>query len=771
MSKKTILSLAVICCLAVMCAAPVVARERPPAHLSSAYVPRASNLVIPQTRSFAVRPNAASPKITQVDVGVDILELVATTKMDIALANNSGRIQEAEMIVPVPDGAVLRGFTFQGAAGEPTAEILPKEKARELYNSIVAKLRDPALVEFAGYNLIRTSVFPVPAKGTQKVRLIYEHLLTSDGNRADYMLPRSELLSVSTPWNISVRIKSKEKITTVYSPSHKIDTEYPGEGQARVKVAPEAVNEPGALILSYLTGANGLAASLMAYPDPKIGGGYFLLLAAVPPADEKAEAAVKREVTVVIDRSGSMAGEKIEQARAAALQVVEGLLEGEAFNIIDYSGSVATFAPAPVIKSRKNTEDARHYIRQLRPGGGTNLHDALIEALRQKPTEGMLPIVLFLSDGLPTVGVRSEVGIREAALKANAHKRRIFTFGVGYDVNAPLLNHLARKSRAVSTVVMPGEDVEIKVSQVYRRLSGPVLSEPRIETVAADGKVTTRRVSDLLPAELPDIFEGDKLALLGRYKGDDPLAFTLAGKYRGTRRTFRFKFELKNATTRNSFVPRLWASRKVAFLIEEIRQAGAANGATLATTTSTVITDPKMKELVDEIVRLSTEFGILTEYTAFLAREGTDLAALGSNRKMAADNLEHRAIGTRSGIGGFNQLSNDVFQSVQSFDNRRNKYFDENMNRVEFANVQQMNDRALFQRGSRWIDSRTVKDETTIEPDETITFGSPEYFKLVDKFVGENRQGVLALAGEILLRVDDRNVLVTAPAASRTVVK
>ena len=762
MSNKTILNVAVICCLAVMCTASGFAGERPAAHLSSAFVPRASNLVIPQTRSFSVRPNTTGPKITLVDVGVDILNMVATTTMDIALANNSGRAQEAEMVVPVPDGAVLRGFTFQGAAGEPTAEILPKEKARELYNSIVAKLRDPALVEFAGYNLIRTSVFPVPAKGTQKVRLIYEHLLTSDGNRTDYMLPRSELLSVSTPWNISVRIKSKEKITTVYSPSHKIDIEYPGEGRARVKVAPEAVNEPGAFILSYLTGANGLAASLMAYPDPKIGGGYFLLLVAVPPADENAAPVVKREVIVVIDRSGSMAGEKIEQARAAALQVVEGLHEGEAFNIIDYSGSVSTFAPAPVIKSRKNTEDARHYIRQLRPGGGTNIHDALIEALRQKPTEGMLPIVLFLTDGLPTVGVRSELGIREAALKANTHKRRIFTFGVGYDVNAPLLNHLARKSRAVSTVVMPGEDVEVKVSQVYRRLSGPVLSEPELETVDADGKVITRRISDPLPAELPDIFEGDKLVLLGQYKGEDPLAFTLAGKYRGTQRTFRFKFELTNATTRNSFVPRLWASRKVAFLIEEIRQAGAANGATLATVTSAGITDPKMKELVDEIVRLSTEFGILTEYTAFLALEGTNLAAYGPNRKAAGANLQRRAIDTRSGIGAANQIANHNDGFSMLFSNRRNTFFDAKMNRVEFANVQQMNDRALYQRGRRWIDSRTVEDEKSIEADETITFGSPEYFKLVDKFVGENRQGVLALAGEILLRVDDRNVLVTA---------
>ena len=760
MNKKMILTAVAICCVAIACAVPAAALERRVAHraLSS----RTSNLIIPQTRSFVVRPGAVATKITEVTADVDIIDLVATTAMEIGIQNPSGRIQEAEMIVPVPDGAVLRGFTFQGGSEEPTAEILPREEARQIYNSIVATLRDPALVEFAGYNLIRTCVFPVPPNGTQRVRLVYEHLLTADGNRVDYFLPRSELLSVSIPWKIKARIRSKQNITTVYSPSHETSATYPSETQAQVEITAGAATEPGPFILSYLTGDNGVSASLMAYPDPKIGGGYFLLLAAVPPARDDSAPVVKREVTVVIDRSGSMAGEKIQQAQAAALQVVEGLLDGEAFNIIDYSGSVSTFAPAPVLRTRENIEAARHYLRKLRPGGGTNIHDALIEALRQEPREGMLPLVLFLTDGLATVGVRKEISIREAALKANVHKRRIFTFGVGYDVNAPLLSHLAGKSRAVSTVVMPGEDVEVKVSQVYRRLSGPVLSEPEIETVDASGNVTTRRVSDLMPAELPDVFEGDKLVLLGQYKDEKPLAFALSGDYRGRRRKFRFNFELKSATTRNSFVPRLWANRKVAFLIEEIRQAGAAAGATFPSQASTGMQDPKMKELVDEIVRLSTEFGILTEYTAFLAKEGTDLAAFGANGKMANFNLESRAIRDRVGIGAANQLTNSAFQVKQTYGNRRNWFYDATMNRVQTAAVQQMNDRALYRRGGRWIDSQTVEAEKSAKPDKTIAFGSDEYFALVQKFVDQNRQGVLAVSGEILLRVDDRNVLVTA---------
>jgi len=371
--------------------------------------------------------------------------------------------------------------------------------------------------------------------------------------------------------------------------------------------------------------------------------------------------------------------------------------------------------------------------------------------------------VLFLTDGLPTVGERSELGIREGALKGNVHNRRIFTFGVGFDVNAPLLNHLAEKSRAVSTVVLPEEDVEVKVSQVYRRLYGPVLELPKLDTLDENGAVTTRRAIELQPAAPPDLFEGDKLIVLGQYKGEEPLHFALSGSLKGKPRTFRFTFNLDHATTRNSFVPRLWASRKVAFLIEEIRQAGAAAGANTFNAGNVGMNDPRMKELVDEIVKLSTEFGILTEYTAFLAREGTDLAAPAANLRMAEKSLGSRAWGSRAGKGAVNQLKNYQFQADQVAENRRNAYYDADMKRVQVSNVQQINDRAFFQRGKRWLDSQTVNAKEDIKPDETVVFGSDKYFELVARLTKDNRQSVLALSGEILLRVDEKSVLVTAP--------
>ena len=740
----------------------------------------AANLVVPQSRTYSLSGPQQQVQITGVAAEVRILEQVATTTMDVALANPTNRIQEAEMLIPVPDGAVVRSFNFEGSAKEPTAKILPKAEAQSIYRAIVAKLRDPALLEFSSYSLIRSSVFPIAAGGKQRVRITYEHVLKADGNRIDYVLPRSESFEASAiPWSISLRISASAPISGVYSPSHQVTVDQSGNQQALVKTAGNQQLEPGPFRLSYLANSSSVTASLLAYPDARIGGGYFLLLAGVPADLQQQESSMKREVTLVLDRSGSMEGEKIEQARAAALQILEGLEQGEAFNIIDYADTVAKFSEKPVVKDSKIVGQARNYIQRIKAAGGTNIHDALVEAMRQPPTANMLPLTIFLTDGLPTVGVTAEARIRKAVVETNVHKRRIFSFGVGYDLNAPLLASISKATRATSTFVLPTENVEVKVSQVFKRLSGPVLADPQLATLDSTGAVTTRASRELLPNELNDLFEGDQLVLLGQYQTDEPLHFRLSGNYLGTPRTFDLKFDLSKATTRNAFVPRLWASRKIARLVEIITEAGAENSAShyarnssanavayssaaLRPTTNAGPDDPKLKELVDEIIRLSTEYGVLTEYTAFLATDGTDLNDRESLNLLARDSLVRNAQNIRSGMGGVSQVSNNSTQLSQSNMNRSNSYVGQNMERVETTTVQQITDRTFFKRNKRWVETNALKNESA-KPDRVIEFGTPEFYKLADQLLREGREGILALSGELLLVVDGKTVLIKAP--------
>ena len=746
-----------------------------------AFQSHAANIIVPQSRAYSLSSWEEEVEITGVVAEVRILQQVATTTMDVALANRTSSIQEAEMLIPVPDGAVVRSFNFEGSAKEPTARLLPKAEAQSTYRAIVAKLRDPALLEFSGYSLIRSSVFPIAAGGNQRVRITYEHVLKADGNRIDYVLPRSESFEASAiPWTISLRISASAPISGVYSPSHQVSIAYSGNQQALVKTAGNQQLEPGPFRLSYLANSSSVTASLLAYPDASVGGGYFLLLAGVPANLRNQGSAMKREVTLVLDRSGSMEGEKIEQARAAALQVLEGLEQGEAFNIIDYSDTIAKFSEKPVIKDAKIIGQARSYIKRIKANGGTNIHDALVEAMRQPPTPNMLPLTIFLTDGVPTVGITGESKIRKAVIENNVHKRRIFSFGVGYDLNAPLLTSISNATRATPTFVFPNENVELKVSQVFKRLSGPVLADPQLATLDGSGAVTTRAVRELMPAELNDLFEGDQLVLLGQYQTDQPLHFRLSGNYLGTPRTFDLKFDLSKATTRNAFVPRLWASRKIARLVEMITEAGAENTAshTSRITSSAAVAyssaairppasradqnDPKLKELVEEIIRLSTEFGILTEYTAFLATDGTDLNDREALNARARESFVNNAQSVRSGMGGVSQASNNATQISQSNMNRSNSYLTQTMQRVEITTVQQITDRTFFKRNNRWVDANALKKETA-KPDRVVEVGTPEFYKLVDQLLRDGREGILALSGEMLLVVDGKTVLIKTP--------
>lgn len=444
-------------------------------------------LIVPQQRVFALNgAQDSSVRIVDVTAIVTIIEQVAKTVLRVRLENTGAWQQEAQVMLPVPDGAVVQGFDFEGQADAPTARLLPRAEARGVYESLVRRAIDPALLEFAGHDAIQSSVFPVPAGGTQTVTLVWEQVLETHGVRVDYTLPRSQISGYTPmPWNIGVRISTQAGIATTWSPSHRLITTRLGPNQMFLQLSGNEARKQGSFQLSWLRGDRGLQTGFLARPHEFKDGGYVVLLSGI--SDALPDNPRPREVTIVLDRSGSMRGEKFEQALEAARQTLEGLSMGEAFNIIDYSSQVASFAAAPVIKDEVTLKQARQYLDLLDVSGGTNLHGAFRAAVSQPATPGFLPVVLFLTDGLPTEGIRDEARIREDTRTANVHKRRLFTFGVGDDVNAPLLDALAEDSRAVSTYVHPNEDVEVKVGEVFRRLFGPVLTEPVLTIHELDG--------------------------------------------------------------------------------------------------------------------------------------------------------------------------------------------------------------------------------------------------------------------------------------------
>jgi Ca-activated chloride channel family protein len=743
--------------------------------------------VMPQTHRVPRSWSAVT--ISAVAANISIVDQLATTTLEISVTNPGSSPQQAELLLPVPDGVTVRSLQYDGTGPEPTARLLPRAEARRIYDSIVHASRDPALLEFAGMGVIRSSAFPVPAGATQKIRITFEQLLVADAGRIDYVLPKTESLATGTgiPWTIKATVKSSAPISTVFSPSHDMASERTGAGDFTVTIPANSASGPGTFRLSALmpTDSKAASATLYAYPDAGMEGGkggYFLLVAAVPTEKPEGAKPVPREMTIVLDRSGSMQGGKFEQARKAAVNVINGLAPGERFNIIDYSDTVELFAKEPVVLDDKARAEALAYLGRLQANGGTNLHDALMSAVTAPAHAGSMGLVLFLTDGLPTVGERGEVAIRDHVKASNKAGRRIFSFGVGFDVNTPLLSGLARAAKGAPTFILPDEDVEVKVSQVSRRLRGPTLGSPTLVMIGADGKPTTRATRDLQPAVLDDVFEGDQVVILGQYTGEsDTLKINLGGEYFGTPRTFEFNLKLDAATPRNGFVPRLWATRKVAALVEEIRQSSAEPGS--------AGTEARTKELVDQITQLSMRWGVMTPYTSFLATEQNPgewdrLDALGRVHERV---LEESRV--RGGAGGVAQdadvdlklksvnaqTSNSTYAVAPSAvpaDGRTRAFArysgpgtanggggGEGGGKVIFNTVQNINAQTYYNRNAKWVDGRVLSKETE-KPEVEVTVGTPEFEKVADALIDEGQAGVLSLEGDILILVGGKLTLI-----------
>jgi Ca-activated chloride channel family protein len=713
-----------------------------------------ANVVLPQARAFRTVETAAAISVERVRADVRIVDGMATTTLDIFLVNHGSSDTEGELLLPVPDNAVVTHFDFEGSSVKPTARLLPREEARATYDGIVAKLKDPALLEFAGAALVRSSVFPVSAGGKQTVRVRYEHLVPMDGQRWDYELPRSESLASQVPWEVTLEVRSERPIADVYSPTHDLPRVSGDAKRIQLHSRPGTPMEPGALRVSVLLADGPLTTTLFTSADPSGKGGWFLLLAGLGevPADVKLP---PREVTLVLDRSGSMAGEKFDQARAAARQVIEGLAFGEAVQIIDYSATVERFAPQAVIKSAETLPALRAYLDGLTTGGGTNLDGALAAALAMPPSEGRLPVVLFLTDGRPTEGETREVAIRERIERENVHKRRVFTFGVGNDVNAPLLDTLAVESRGRTSYVRPNEDVERAVAGVFEDLSGPVVTDLAVSVKNGDGSENTRLVRDLYPQVLPDLFRGDRLVLVGRYLDAAPARIELAGVRAGAKTNWRLDYDFAKALPRNGFVQRLWAMRRIAALEDSLRRVGADPNALAA-----LREDPKYAEIVKEMLELSTRFGVLTDSTAFLALEGTKLgdapALVATASQRGLDNA-----GCRTGIDGVAAQQNVALNRDQSWANASNAQYTAAGELVANPTVQTVQGRTFFRRGARWIDGELALAATEPTPQRAVVFGTPEHTQLVEELRAQGCVGQVSLEGEILLRHRGETVLVT----------
>ncbi len=553
----------------------------------------------PRPQPWPHPPRPYTPlEVTYHHVSVKIDGQIATTSVDQEFYNPNHQQLEGTYLFPIPRGAQIDKFTMDIGGKMVEAELLPAAKARAIYEDIVRKLKDPALLEYADRDVFKVRIFPIEPRSNKRIKLSYTEVLKSDAGLVNYTYPlNTEKFSAAPVKNVSIKVEltSDRPLKSIYSPSHTVEIKRHGSLRATVGFEENNVKPDTDFALYFAPEKNELGVNLLTY---KTGNddGYFLLLAS-PGLDTKEKRIVPKDVVFVLDTSGSMTGKKLGQARKALQFCVENLNDNDRFEIVRFSTEVEPLFDKLVTASSQNRDQAEQFIKSLKPMGGTAIDDALKKALDLKSEKDRPFVVIFLTDGRPTIGETDENRILAAVKRADAGRTRIFCFGIGTDVNTHLLDKITEETRAFSQYVLPEEDIEVKVSNFFAKIKEPVLANP---TIKFTGDV---RATKLYPSPLPDLFRGDQLVLVGRYSGKGDSAVVLEGSADGKKQKLTYEVRFPRNADDHEFIPRLWATRRVGYLLDEIRLHG------------------ENAELRDEVTDLARRYGIVTPYTAYLIVE------------------------------------------------------------------------------------------------------------------------------------------------------
>jgi Ca-activated chloride channel family protein len=534
----------------------------------------------------------------------EIQDNVCQVTIDEVFQNPYDREIEGEYIFPIPRGASISGFSMFIGEKEIKGEVLERDEARRIYEDIVRRRMDPALLEYYDQNLFRASVAPIEARGERRVTLRYEQILDRVGEFYEFWYPLKIEGLTKDPireLSIVVEISQESPIKTVFSPTHESQL---GDRKETSLVAAYERNDirPTQDFLMYVsTSREEFDLSALSHREGDENG-YFLLT--LSPGVVKERRVIDKDLVFVIDVSGSMEDDgKIESAKSALSYLLGSLESGDRFGLITFSTDVEAFQDRLTSAGPAEISQAKDHVKTLTAAGGTNLHDALLRALEFDRDEARPFYVVFLTDGLPTVGETSEESILEH-VEPELRDARMFVFGVGYDVNTRFLDRLADASRGVSEYVRPDENLELVLTDFYGKIAYPALTDLELDYAALD-------VSKVYPDPLPDLFYGSERVIVGRYRTPGTHTITLEGTKAGETVRFSESLYFVDRGTGNDFVPRLWARRRVAHLLDQIRAHGESD------------------ELEDEIVRLGKKYGIVTPYTSFLVTEEEAMATPG----------------------------------------------------------------------------------------------------------------------------------------------
>lgn len=640
-----------------------------------------------------------------VDVVIDGVQ--ATTHVEQEFYNPYSYAVHGQYLFPIPPDAALADFEFalDSVAQRTTRQDIAATNAM-LYQ-MVADRRDPSLLQYLDWESLALDIELAP--GSSRVMTIeYEQILAPENNGFHYRyILSTERYSAAALESASVNVRILTPgASSIYSPQYAVTTDYTTPGEVHVSWS-EAQTHPTQDFDLYFTAAeNGFGGSLMTGAHD--GESHFMFVFAPEAVQEQVDS-LPKDIVFVIDRSGSMDGEKMVQARDALTQILGRLNTADRFSVVGFDDLLDVYSPSLRPVDRDSIQQAYHFVDNLTARGGTDIAGGLQQALTviqasERRTDAAQMIV-FLTDGLATAGITLDEDIRRLITDLN-HDRtvRIHAFGVGYDVNTHLLDGLAADNGGTVTYVQPGENIETVLTGFYSRIANPVLTDVQIEFEGIEA-------ADLYPQALPDLFEGSSVILTGRYAAtSDRVTVRVTGSAGGEAREYVYEFAL-NETGEHAFVSRLWATRRIGHLLDIVRVEG------------------ETEALREEIRSIGLAYGIVTPYTTFVIVPQTEGAASASNMELYSDlDSLNRSSGSTTVQA---RVQNQMYQDSS------------NVAWAQGANIVSAGRNNLMQVGSQYVDLSLVIQQpgleegitpewiaANIDVDVALTFGSPEYFAL-----------------------------------------
>ena len=705
-------------------------------------------VIVPGPCHRCPRPPRPIPPITlpralpvkSIKIDTKISSQVATTHIEQVFRNDTDATLEGTYFFPIPEQASITEFAIWDGDRRLVGEVRSREEARRIYDEIVRRQRDPGLLEYAGKDLFQASIFPIGPHSDKKLELTYTQVLRAESGTVAYRYPLGTGRQVAQIGSVSGRIElnATDPLRNIYSPTHAIDVKQNGERRSTISFETEGGKEPKDFQLFYALSREDFGMTLLTHREPGKDGYYLLMIS---PKDDLSEQEFSaKDIVFVLDTSGSMADAgKMEKARAALLYGIRILRPQDRFNVISFAGEERLMETGMIAADEAGRKRGEAFAQSLRPVGGTNINQSLLASLRQFEVGERPKFLIFMTDGLPTVGETNAGRIVDNARLARIPGVRIFTFGVGYDVNTLLLDKLAAENGGVADYVEPKEDLEVKVSNFFAKINHPALTELQLDMAGVE--------TDLVyPRALPDIFKGSQLTLIGRYRNAsdlDSVRLQLTGRSGTAFKTFfydKLRFPLRNES--NDFLPRLWATRRVGWLMEQIRSNG------------------EQKELRDEVVDLGTRYGIVTPYTSYLALEpGSQPVNITSNNTRLRGATGGGGRGTFSGpVPAPKAADAQATTGMAGVQQSKRAREQQDVVRIDAdgessAGVRTAGGKTFYLRDKVWTDSE-FKPASKL-PETAIKFGSDEYFDLLkqkprlSQFLSLGEQVIVVFEGTV----------------------